>query len=126
MQLVSIESEEEQDELNKLLYHYGEDWSSISINVLKILNSCVLDSDYWWTSGSDQSVDDKWMWTATEESFTYTNWDRRAPNGGSFENFMQLQRKRRSPWIHGGSPKTRRFFWDDSEGIDREYSICEY
>jgi hypothetical protein len=32
MQLVSIETEEEQDELNKLLNDYGEDLSSISIN----------------------------------------------------------------------------------------------
>lgn len=71
MQLVSIETEEEQRKLSKI--------------------SPRTEFEGWWTSGSDQDTEGEWIWTATNERLNYTNWAKRQPNGEDKENYLLLK-----------------------------------
>ena len=71
MQLVSIETKEEQDQLNELLA--GE-------------------ARTWWTSGADLDAEGSWIWSASGLPFNYTFWGNRQPDGGSVQNVMQIKR----------------------------------
>ena len=68
---------------------------------------------WWWTSGSDESHEGEWMWTATGEAYNYTNWDKWQPNGGSDSNYMLMV------------SSYYRFKWYDVNMNDPAFAICE-
>ena len=121
MELVSIESEEEQDELNKILVDSGNSFDGGPLNQ-KLINDLV-DSDvrYWWTSGSDRGVEDEWIWTATGGRFNYTNWGTQTHRTGHNQDYMQLERR-----VGFSRRRSGIFFWNDFPRSDREFAICEY
>jgi hypothetical protein len=69
MRLLSIESSAEEQYLTRIIetYNFGK-------------KSEKWDFTYWWTSGSDVEVENKWVWTATGQPVQYTNWAPGEPN----------------------------------------------
>lgn len=96
MQLVSIESAEEQKELSQILDQVKEGRFH-----------------WWWTSGSDENEEDQWTWTANGEPFTFINWNKWQPNGGTENNYMLMV------------SSYYRFEWYDVDAQEQSFSICE-
>ena len=80
-------------------------------------------TDWWWTSGSDERYEGRWIWTATGRPFDYNKWAKAdpqwgdQPNGGVKQNFMKLA---------GPESGSEPFEWFDIEQDNQVYSICEY
>jgi len=73
MQLVSVETEEEDQAITNL-------WLMSS-------------STGYWTSGSDYGHEGRWIWTAMGKNISYTNWDMNEPNNqGGVEHYLHLNR----------------------------------
>jgi len=68
---------------------------------------------WWWTSGSDENEEDQWTWTANGEPFTFINWNKWQPNGGTENNYMLMV------------SSYYRFEWYDVDAQEQSFSICE-
>ena len=111
MDLVSIESQEEQNQLNNLLSKYGNHNNTCDLANNYYFKNSVSDGKYWWTSGSVENG--QWIWASTGKPFVYTNWAPKNENEASDQVFMQLE--------HSDT-----FAWNTFNGADVDYSICEY
>ena len=70
MELVSIESEEEQTKL------------------IQVVPKTQYEG--WWTSGSDEGHEGHWTWTATGQPVNFTRWGRKQPDGGPVQNHLMV------------------------------------
>ncbi|CAG9834905.1 unnamed protein product [Diabrotica balteata] len=97
MDLVSIESKEENDFLYKTLYRY--------INTQQT---------WYWTSGTTLPYD-KWVWMATGSPVIYTHWFTNRPdNSGGNKNALEVQ-------LYPG----KGLYWTNSNQNDTKRAICE-
>jgi hypothetical protein len=68
----------------------------------------------WWTSGSDEMYETRWIWTATNRPVLFTNWDEGRPNGGTSKNFLFC------------SEQGHHLNWYDHKASEEIFSICEH
>ncbi|XP_066995797.1 low affinity immunoglobulin epsilon Fc receptor [Anabrus simplex] len=68
MHLASINSQEENDKLEKHIRDFG------------------LGHEHFWTSGTDQAEEGTFFWMATGRPITFTNWNTGEPNNFRYEN----------------------------------------
>jgi hypothetical protein len=100
MQLVSIESSAEEQYLTRII-----EAADIGTH------------NFWWTSGSDVEVENKWVWTATGQPVQYTKWRSGEPNNlKGNEHYIGIR-------VEG-----RTVEWLDfpEENWTIIYAICEY
>jgi len=106
MRLVSIESPAEEQYLAQIIEaaKFGKKWEKWEFT-------------YWWTSGSDVEVENKWVWTTTRQPVRYTNWAPGEPNNvGKWEHFLGIR-------VEG---RTVKWFDFPAENWTVIYAICEY
>ena len=117
MGLLSIESSEEKDYLKKL---FSELNISIHIDNLILVVFLLLifawliagSSTMWWTSGSDETEEGRWIWTATGQRFSFTNWIKGQPFESIKHNYLQFSKQMDMGWF-------------DRKIAEKYFSICE-
>jgi len=93
MQLVSFETKEEETAIENT-------WTNADLSV------------YYWTSGSDEGHEGRWVWTSTGKQLNYTNWHQAAPNNDGPEHYLHKNYDRTSKW-------------NDIPVTTTMYAICE-
>jgi len=101
MHLASINSEEEQRELEEHITGFG------------------MGNEHFWSSGTDQGEESKFVWMATGKPLTYENWNAGEPNNfqyenGETENCLEL-------WNRDG----KGLRWNDTPCSFESYFVCE-
>jgi len=101
MHLASINSQEENDKLEKYIKDFG------------------LGHEHFWTSGTDLAQEGQFFWMSTGRPITFTNWNAGEPNNfqyenGEEENCMEL-------WNRDG----KGLKWNDSPCSFETYFVCE-
>jgi len=101
MHLASINSEEEQRELEEHITGYG------------------MGNEHFWSSGTDQGEEGKFVWMSTGKPLTYENWNSGEPNNfqyenGETENCLEL-------WNRDG----KGLRWNDTPCSFESYFVCE-
>ena len=116
MQLVSFETKEEETAIEntwtngKLLVHF----LNITFDFMNYYLSKADLSVYYWTSGSDEGHEGRWVWTSTGKQLNYTNW-----NTGQPDNYMG----RGEHYLHKNFVRTSK--WNDVPVTTTMYAICE-
>ncbi len=72
--------------------------------------------DYFWTSGSDKSIEGKWIWESTGVNLSpgFTNWADAEPNNAGNEDCLC------TGWVTNGRPG-----WNDWACDRSNDAICE-
>ena len=83
-------------------FQYKLDWNKLQ---------WLADYSFYWTSGSDEEQENRWLWTATGQPVTYSNWRKNEPNGGTGENGLAID--------YDGSS------WFDVNKQAKHNAICE-
>ncbi|XP_049811151.1 mannose-binding protein C [Schistocerca nitens] len=101
MHLASINSQEENDRLEKHIRDFG------------------LGHEHFWTSGTDQAEEGTFFWMATGRPITFTNWNTGEPNNFRYENgeeehCLEL-------WNRDG----KGLKWNDSPCSFETFFVCE-
>lgn len=101
MQLASIQSQEENDRLEKYVKDYG------------------LAAEHFWTSGTDLAEEGSFFWISNGRPLSFTNWNAGEPNNFRYENgeeehCLEL-------WNRDG----KGLKWNDTPCSFETYFICE-
>ncbi|XP_035787112.1 C-type lectin 37Db-like isoform X1 [Anopheles albimanus] len=101
MQLASIQSQEENDRLEKYVKDYG------------------LATEHFWTSGTDLAEEGNFFWISNGRPLSFTNWNAGEPNNFRYENgeeehCLEL-------WNRDG----KGLKWNDTPCSFETYFICE-
>lgn len=101
MQLASIESQQENDQLEKHIKDFG------------------YGNEHFWTAGTDQGEEGNFFWMSTGRPVTFTNWNAGEPNNFRYENgeeehCLEL-------WNRDG----KGLKWNDSPCSFETYFVCE-
>ena len=84
MHLASINSAEEQKDLQDHIQAYGENILDIIHLILRldweIFRLIGMGHEHFWTSGTDQGEEGKFFWMGTGKPVTYQNWNAGEPN----------------------------------------------
>lgn len=101
MQLASIESQQENDQLEKHIKDFG------------------FGHEHFWTAGTDQGEEGSFFWLSTGRPVTFTNWNAGEPNNFRYENgeeehCLEL-------WNRDG----KGLKWNDSPCSFETYFVCE-
>jgi len=101
MHLASINSEEEQKNLEEHITSFG------------------MGNEHFWSSGTDQGEEGKFVWMSTGRPLTYENWNAGEPNNfqyenGETENCLEL-------WNRDG----KGLRWNDTPCSFESYFLCE-
>jgi len=101
MHLASINSDEEQQELEEHITGFG------------------MGNEHFWSSGTDQGEEGKFVWMSTGKPLTYENWNAGEPNNfqyenGETENCLEL-------WNRDG----KGLRWNDTPCSFESYFVCE-
>ncbi len=80
MDLLSLETEKEFDLIRKHISKSG------------------LPKDFYWTGGSDELEEGKWMWASINKEITFSNWRFNQPDGGRKENCLYLHSRDDFRW----------------------------
>ncbi|XP_054288450.1 C-type lectin 37Db isoform X2 [Macrosteles quadrilineatus] len=101
MHLASINSQEENDKLEKHIRDFG------------------LGHEHFWTSGTDQAEEGTFFWMSTGRPVTFTNWNTGEPNNFRYENgeeehCLEL-------WNRDG----KGLKWNDSPCSFETFFVCE-
>jgi len=101
MHLASINSEEEQRQLEEHITGFG------------------MGNEHFWSSGTDQGEEGKFVWMSTGKPLTYENWNAGEPNNfqyenGETENCLEL-------WNRDG----KGLRWNDTPCSFESYFVCE-
>jgi len=101
MHLASINSEEEQKNLQEHIQSYG------------------MGHEHFWTSGTDQAEEGKFFWMSTGKPVTYENWNAGEPNNFQYENGEQEHCL--ELWNRDG----KGLRWNDTPCSFETFFVCE-
>jgi len=101
MHLASINSEEEQRNLQEHIQSFG------------------MGHEHFWTSGTDQAEEGKFFWMSTGKPVTYENWNAGEPNNFQYENGEQEHCL--ELWNRDG----KGLRWNDTPCSFETFFVCE-
>lgn len=119
MHLASINSAEEQRDLQDHIQAYGK--YLILMYLVNVITVSIsgMGHEHFWTSGTDQGEEGKFFWMGTGKPVTYQNWNAGEPNNFEYEDGEQEHCL--EMWDRDG----KGLGWNDTPCSFSTFFICE-